>query len=101
MHTSAAEATAAAGEEQDGVPGELERAGKHGPRWRAVLEQRRLPVAAGLAVLVLLALSLPALALPLRALHVAEVELQLLEVAVLERVADPERWPQVHLLRRL
>ena len=93
--TSTAEAAAAASEEQDGVPGELERAGQNGPRRRAVLEQRRLPVA-GLVFLVPTLLPLP---LPLRALHVAEVELQLLQVAVLERVPDPERRPQVHLLR--
>lgn len=97
--TSTAEAAAAAREEQDGVPGEFERAGQHGSLRRAVLEQRRLPVAS-LAALVFLVLPLLPLSLPLRALHAAEVELQLLQVAMLERVSDPERRPQVHLLRR-
>jgi hypothetical protein len=88
-YTSAAEA--AAREKQDGVPGELERAGQHGPRRRAVLEERSLAVAAGSSLSSAL---LPLAQSPrLRALHVTKVELQLLQVAVLERVTDPERRP--------
>lgn len=95
--SAAAEAAAAAREEHGGVAGELERGGHHRAprRRRAALEQRRL-LRALVPVLALLPLPLP---LPLRAFLVGEVELQLLQVGVLERVPDPERRPEVHLRR--
>lgn len=94
LHTATAEATAAAGEEHGGVHGELKRAGdERAPRSPEALEQRRLPVAGRLLLVLVLVLA------P-RALHAGEVELQLIKVGVFEGVADPERRPQVHLRRR-